>query len=132
MSRHVPRISPGNFPSQRCDGLLLLPERMKELFRERDFTRIGYYRSILESNGVETLIRNEMLSGAEVSIPEFFPALCVVNDADYDRALALIRQQVNQDGERSEEEVDCPECNEKNPGNFEICWSCGGSIGFPA
>ncbi len=102
--------------------------RMKELFRERDFTRIGYFRSILESGGIETLIRNEVLSGVEVSIPDFFPALCVVHDEDYDRAMAMLREQTAQDSEKSEEEIICQACGEGNPGNFEICWSCGEAL----
>lgn len=103
--------------------------RMRELFRERDFTRIGYYRSVLEGGGIETLIRNEVLSGVEVPIPDFFPALCVVHDEDYDRAMALMREHASHDSAKSEEEVTCQECGEENPGNFEVCWSCGGNVG---
>ena len=35
---------------------------MKDLFRERDFTRIGYFQSVLENEGIRTLIRNERLN----------------------------------------------------------------------
>jgi hypothetical protein len=31
---------------------------MKDLFREFDFTRVGYYQFILESQGIETFVRN--------------------------------------------------------------------------
>lgn len=104
---------------------------MKELFRERDFTRVGYFQSILESEGIPTLLRNEHLtmSGlAEIPIPDFFPALCVVNDEDYDKAIAILREHVSHDSVKSEEEISCQACGESNPGNFEICWSCGSSI----
>jgi hypothetical protein len=101
---------------------------MKELFRERDFTKIGYFRSVLEGAGIETLIRNEVLSGVEVPIPDFFPALCVVHDEDYDRAIATMREHAAHDSAKSEEEIACQGCGEGNPGNFEICWSCGGEV----
>lgn len=78
---------------------------MKELFRERDYTRVGYYQSILEAVGIPTHVRNRDLvtMTTEVPIPEFFPALCVVNDEDYARALEVLRAQVateNKEGEK--------------------------------
>ena len=36
---------------------------MRELFSERDPTRIGYYQTVLEAEGIQTFIRNENLSG---------------------------------------------------------------------
>lgn len=101
---------------------------MKELFREREFTTIGYYRNILETAGIKTFVRNENLHNNEVPIPDFFPALCVVNDEEYDRALQVIQEHVERDREASDTEVECASCGEKNPGNFEVCWSCGGAI----
>ena len=100
---------------------------MKELFREQDITRVGYYRTILESAGIATMIRNEHLVGAgitEVPIPEFFPALCVMNDEDYPKALELIKQQAAANEVGIDEETICQSCGETNPGNFHSCWSC--------
>ena len=102
---------------------------MKELFRERDFTRVGYFQSILESRGIPTLVRNEnqpMTGLAE--IPNALPALCVVNDEDYDRAIGILREHVSHDIVKSEKGITCQGCGESNPGNFEICWSCGAAI----
>lgn len=105
---------------------------MKELFRERDFTQVGYFQSILESHGIPTLMRNETLTMSgltEFPIPDFFPALCVVNDEDYDRAIGILREHVGHDSVKSGEEISCQGCGETNPGNFEICWSCGAALG---
>jgi len=74
---------------------------MKELFRERDAARIGYYQSLLEAEGIQTHVRNRDLvttMGTEVPIPEFFPALCVVEDADYEKAIQLLREMADGDG----------------------------------
>lgn len=104
---------------------------MKELFREFDFTKVGYYQSMLESQGIQTFIRNRDLSGlaGEASImPELWPTLCVVKDEDYDRAMQVIRDSVSENAERSDTEVACPTCDEMNPGNFDVCWSCGASL----
>lgn len=73
---------------------------MKELFRERDGARIGYYQSLLEEAGIQTHVRNRDLvtgMGTEVPIPEFFPALCVVNDEDYERAIEFLREAADEE-----------------------------------
>ena len=103
---------------------------MKELFRERDATIVGYYQSVLESEGISTFIRNQnavTMMGTEIPIPEFFPALCVVNDDDYDQAMAILKERHQSDAEAAESDAEswtCQSCNESNPGNFDICWSC--------
>lgn len=104
---------------------------MKELFREQDYTRIGYFQSVLEAEGYQTIVRNKDLNGAgitEVPIPEFFPALCVMNDEDYAPALEFLRRHIAENAAGSETEHSCVACGESNPGNFDICWSCGKEI----
>ncbi|MCG8599819.1 MAG: DUF2007 domain-containing protein [Verrucomicrobiales bacterium] len=104
---------------------------MRELFRDIEFTKVGYWKSILESHGIETFIKNRDLSSlaGEVAIlPEVWPALCVVNDEDYERARQLMKETAENDAAQSEVEVKCPSCGEENPGNFELCWSCGSEI----
>ncbi len=101
---------------------------MKELFREQDITRVSYYQAVLEENGIPTLVRNEHLTGSgltEIPIPEFFPALCVLHDEDYAQAVALIREHLTANQKNADIEINCVSCGETNPGNFEICWSCG-------
>ncbi len=105
---------------------------MKDLFREFDFTKVGYYQSIIESQGVETFVRNRdsaSLVGEAAIMPDLWPTLCVVNDEDYERAMQMIRDSVSVDSERSDIEVVCSACQEKNPGNFDLCWSCGEMMG---
>ncbi|MBG7608823.1 MAG: DUF2007 domain-containing protein [Verrucomicrobia bacterium] len=104
---------------------------MKELFRERDYTKVGYFQSVLEDAGIPTIVRNKHLtmSGlAEIPIPEFFPALCVINEEDYERAMELIRRRHKENIVGADLEKTCPGCGETNPGNFDVCWSCGINI----
>ena len=104
---------------------------MKDLFREFDFTKVGYYQSMLESHGIETFVKNRDVSGlaGEAAImPELWPTLCVVQDDDYEKAMQIIRESSATDAERAETEVTCPDCGETNPGNFDICWSCGAEL----
>lgn len=104
---------------------------MKELFREQDITRVSYFRSVLEDHGIATIIKNEYLTGSgltEIPIPEFFPALCVMNDEDYDEAVKIIREYLTDNEKDADKEITCIPCGEKNPGNFEMCWSCGKAV----
>ncbi|MEM9017342.1 MAG: DUF2007 domain-containing protein [Verrucomicrobiota bacterium] len=101
---------------------------MRELFREKDFSLVGQFRSLLESEGIQVHIRNEYLTGAgltEIPVPEFYPALCVVNDEDYERAMEVIRSHLTRSDKSPGYDWTCAKCGEENPGNFEVCWSCG-------
>jgi len=98
---------------------------MIELFRERDYTIVGYYQSLLEAEGIQTFVRNESLSSTEVSIPTFCPALCIMNDEDHARALDILREHTLPERTAvSPADWTCPACQESNPGNFDLCWSC--------
>lgn len=105
---------------------------MKELFREPDLSRMGLLRSILEARGIATWIRNEneysLLGIARLTPPKDEPVLCVVDEADFPRALEVLRDYVLGDEERARVEHPCPACGEPNPGTFELCWNCGAAI----
>ena len=105
--------------------------RMKELFRERDFTKVGYFQSVLEAEGIATIVRNKDLTMSgltEIPIPEFFPALCVMDEGDYPRAMEIIRLHLTENAKDADLEIVCPACGETNPGNFDLCWSCGADM----
>ena len=101
---------------------------MKELVRERALIRLSHYQAVLEGAGITTFIRNENVSNVEVPIPTFCPALCVVNDEDYDRAIELLRESDEQAKKASTEDCACPACGETNPRSFDLCWSCGAEL----
>jgi len=104
---------------------------MKELFREQDITRVSYYKAVLEDHDIPTMIRNEYLTGSgltEIPIPEFFPALCVLNDGDYVPAVKIIREHLTANQANADLEIKCASCGETNPGNFDTCWSCGNPV----
>ncbi|NJM38802.1 MAG: DUF2007 domain-containing protein [Akkermansiaceae bacterium] len=104
---------------------------MKELFREQDTTLVSYYKAVLEDHEIPTMIRNEYLTASgltEIPIPEFFPALCVLNDEDYTKAVVIIRERLITNQKNADTEITCVSCGETSPGNFETCWSCGDSL----
>ena len=103
---------------------------MKEVFRAFEFTQVGYYQSILESAGIATLIRNQ---GPELNgtgeVPVQYPSLCVIDESDYSKAAEIIGQLLKERELPTGIDIACPACQEPNPGNFEICWNCGVSLG---
>lgn len=103
---------------------------MREVFVHQDFTRVGYYHSILQEAGITAFIRNERVSSAEAPAPAFFPSVCVINDEDYERALTLLRE-VHQPAENDLPDWHCAKCNEDVPGNFQVCWKCGEPAATP-
>lgn len=107
---------------------------MRELFREQDRTRVAFYQGLVEAEGIPTFIRNQHLTCSgltEIPIPEFFPALCVMDDEDYDKAVKIIRNHLTAESPDMDIEIPCPACGEMNPGNFAQCWSCEAPLQLP-
>lgn len=97
---------------------------MKRVFRHDSAAEVGLLRGLLEHAGINCITKNEQLSGALGEIPflECQPEIWVVDDADRDRAEAIIAAHYL----RSVDHADwrCRECGELNEGQFGACWSC--------
>ncbi|MEK0451621.1 MAG: hypothetical protein RL088_3889 [Verrucomicrobiota bacterium] len=98
---------------------------MREIFVNQDYTKVGHYKSILESASIPCFIRNGTShnSVTELPSPLLFPTLCVENDDDYERALELLKA-VHKPSDSNAPDWKCPNCNETIPGSFDSCWSC--------
>ena len=99
---------------------------MKEVFVDQDHARVGFFQSILDEAGIPCYIRDEYgntsLAGRKSTF--FAPALCVVNDEDYDRAKAILDDMQSAPATAEKDWV-CPECSEEVPATFGSCWKCG-------
>ncbi len=96
---------------------------MRQVYTSQDLTQVGYYKSILDEVGIHSFIRNENGNNPEVSGAGFLPSLCVIEDADYDEALRILKSQQKEEVVRVDE-WKCTSCSEINPPNFELCWNC--------
>jgi hypothetical protein len=79
----------------------------------------------LEAAGLSVEVRGESLAPLSGEIPttETWVELWV-----WPHELEAARQLVTaleENQEAAERDVRCPRCQEENPGNFELCWSCG-------
>jgi hypothetical protein len=99
---------------------------MTEVFRNRDSVTIGTLQSLLESEGIRTYLRDEY--GGNTAFPMVTPALCILDDADLDRGVALIRASIESSNVSSMGEQTCPKCGETSPGSFATCWKCDADL----
>lgn len=93
---------------------------MRAVFQSLDFTEAGYYQSILEAAGIVTFIQNGNTSS--LGAP-FYASLCVRDDDDFDEAMRILKEQPAT-APVGALDWTCPNCSEKNPANFEVCWKC--------
>jgi len=97
---------------------------MRDLVTIIDSTRLGFFKSILDEAEIPCFIRNETTAQlTNIFIGPLQPTLCLLNDADYDQASALLRPHQSVEAVPSEEWI-CPACKESNPASFEVCWKC--------
>jgi len=99
---------------------------MREIYVHQDYTRVGYYKSVLDEAGIPNLIRNDATHSSltEMPSPIFFPALCVLHDEDYDRAMKLLGE-IHCAQPSDLPDWQCSKCDAEVPGNFDSCWQCG-------
>lgn len=97
---------------------------MRDLITSIDSTRLGFFRSILEEAGIACFIRNETTAQlTNIFSGPLQPTLCLVEDADFERASALLVPHQSEEVCTAEEWL-CPACKESNPASFELCWKC--------
>lgn len=99
---------------------------MREVFNHQEYTRVGFYKSVLDEAGIPNFIRNQYTNHLITSMPSalFFPSLCIVNDEEYDEAMQILGA-IHDAPQSQAADWRCPKCNEEVPGNFDSCWQCG-------
>lgn len=67
---------------------------MIKVYESFDFMQAGRIRSLLESQGIKTFMKNEFLSGAlgELPFQEVAPQVFILHERDLERALRLIQE----------------------------------------
>ena len=102
---------------------------MIKVFEDFDITLVGHYQSVLESNDIATFIKNQFgTSGAgELPFIEVVPQLWVLNEADVERAKALIKELHDPDSPKQQQAWICPGCGTSQEAAFTHCWKCSAS-----
>ena len=95
---------------------------MKRVFASYNLILAHHTRNLLEAAGIETEVRNQILSSAMGELP---PAECqaevwVLHERDVNRAEQVLRRPV-----ASGPAWDCTACGESCEAQFTQCWKCG-------
>jgi len=95
---------------------------MKRVYSSHNLVLAHHVRNLLESEGIRSEVRNQVLSSAMGELP---PAECqaevwVLNARDADRAEAILRIPAPSGPLWS-----CRSCGETLEGQFLQCWNCG-------
>jgi len=98
---------------------------MIKVFEDFDIMLVGHYQSVLESNGIDTFMKNQFgTSGAgELPFVEVVPQLWVLNESDAGRAKELIEELQGSDNQPMQA-WDCPDCGTAQEAAFTHCWKC--------
>jgi len=98
---------------------------MRKIFESSDSMRVGHYQSMLESDGIQTFVKNLNQSSlmGEIPFAEVFPELWIVNDSDHEQALRLLDSYEHSASGNAADWI-CPKCGEEVPKELSQCWSC--------
>jgi uncharacterized ferredoxin-like protein len=96
---------------------------MKRVFSSLNLVLVHHSRNLLEAEGIQTEMRNQMLSSAMGELP---PAECqaelwVRDDAEANRAEQILRFGSNTDRGPAWR---CAACGESCEAQFTQCWKC--------
>jgi hypothetical protein len=99
---------------------------MKRVFSDADPVISGFVKSLLDSAGIECLIRNHYLGGGvgELPVNECWPEVWVLHDEDEMAACRIIQGALNRRPADGQPWV-CAACGEGLEGQFIQCWNCG-------
>lgn len=102
---------------------------MTKVFIAQHPTEAHLVRGLLESGGIQAMVRGETLFGVRGEAPvtpDTLPSVWVLDDRQAAAALALIREH-RVDSERAGNEAPwpCPNCGERVEPQFTSCWKCG-------
>lgn len=99
---------------------------MRKILENVDSVRIGQLQAMLESDGIESFVKNLNQSSlmGEIPFAEVYPELWIMNDGDHEKALRLIDIYKNAAPQQAADWI-CPSCKSEVPKEIGECWNCG-------
>ena len=116
------------FPGLGNTSIKLGIKVMQRLFTAGTLVEAYLVQQLLESNSIRSMVFNENAQGAvgELPITEVWPEVWIEDLNFIKAAKAIIRGYEN--NQMTQPSHLCSSCAEQNPGNFELCWSCGATF----
>jgi hypothetical protein len=105
------------------------PPPVRKVYASQLIPMVGHVRNVLESHGIRCLVKNEFLAGAAGELPpvECWPELWVIDDKQYQEAVAIVSAASLENLVELGERWTCGVCGEGLEGQFTDCWRCGTS-----
>ena len=99
---------------------------MKKVYSAPHPFELENLRNVLQLEGIASEVRTPFLGAARGDIPatECWSELWVLDDAQADRALALISS-TREPSDPTGPSWKCRKCGEANEPQFDACWQCG-------
>jgi len=105
---------------------------MKRIYTAKNPIDAHLLKGVLETQGIQTEVKGDFMwsfLGELPVTPDFLPNVLVTDDADYERAMEIVKDFQSEETStcHEAEEWKCGSCNEINEGQFTECWQCGTS-----
>lgn len=100
---------------------------MKRVHNARHLTEAHLIRGLLESHGIEAVVRGDFLTGGWGELPVDVCGVWVTDDARFGEADRLLRDFLQGLPATNSETWRCSACGEASEGQFTACWQCGAS-----
>ena len=100
---------------------------MKKVFVATAGAEAHLVKGLLESHGIDAMVRGEDLLGAggEVPIPDVWPTVWIAEDEREEEARALVASFQAERPSASAPGWRCPRCAQELEAQFTACWQCG-------
>jgi hypothetical protein len=100
---------------------------MKQVHVAKHAPEAHIVKGVLESSGIAAVVRGEFLTSGWGELPVDVCSVWITDDAQYERAQALLLSFLNGDLARElrSQNWRCPGCGEQLEGQFTSCWRCG-------
>ncbi len=101
---------------------------MLRLYSAANLPEAHLLRQLLAQAGIEAHVFNENAQSGMGEIPftHAWPEVWLAEATDATRAREIVQSFERPAAPRAD--VFCATCRERNPGNFELCWSCGTAL----
>ena len=102
---------------------------MKQVFQAHDVTEAHFVKGLLESHGLDALVRGEALAGlfGEVPLTDSWPSVWIVDEAREQEAREVIKDHDAGSAKHATPVAGwkCPKCGQDLEPQFSNCWACG-------
>lgn len=99
---------------------------MRRVYTHENRLFVSNAKNILDNANIANQLKNEYAGGAagDLAPLDAWMELWVVDDANYEAALQLVKNAFDND---LDTDWHCQQCHENNPSSFTICWQCNAS-----